>query len=613
MSLFTELKRRNVVRVGIAYCVIGWIIAQLAEFAFENFGAPDWVLKTVVVLLLLGLPLALFLAWAYELTPEGLKREQDVDRTKSITHLTGRKLDFVIIAALVVALGYFIWERQAGVEGPEQPAAQVAGATVPAGPGPRSIAVLPFVNMSSDEEQEWFADGLTEEILNALARTPDLLVTARTSSFKFKNSTEDIPTIAKSLGVAHILEGSVRPGRERLRVTAQLVRANDGFHLWSETYDRNPEDVIAIQEEVAIEIATALETAIDPEALAKMVSAGTSSVPAYNAYLEGLAQGANSLSTGDAYEFLAAREAFERAVALDPTFAVAYWELAKFWEIQLRGTNLVAGMVELPREEMLARFNAAIDAAIEQEQDPVNVLQYRVLRDIMHLRINQALRLNTEYLDHRPNDPRAQQRQLNFFADMSMDDELKAAIADYQERNGYDVALASDSMTFSLISDDREFIRKIANGALERVGDSPFTMYQAHRALLWAGDIDGASRLVPILQSSELPEDARRMVTLRQACAENRKPDAMRIYDGIRESYPDERSMIWIGQSIMGNQDAAIDTLIDLDESGELGFLSDFLSYAYFDARPFPNLMKLLQAQGVTPREPLQIPYRCKA
>lgn len=175
MSLFGELKRRNVVRVGIAYIVIGWVLAQVAEFAFENFGAPDWVLKSVIVIILPGLPLALFLAWAFELTPEGIKREQDVDRSQSITHSTGRKLDFVIIGALVLALGYFIWDRQSLVEEASVATAKSGMAEIEqqptAGPVVRSIAVLPFVNMSPDQEQEWFSDGLTEEILNALART----------------------------------------------------------------------------------------------------------------------------------------------------------------------------------------------------------------------------------------------------------------------------------------------------------------------------------------------------------------------------------------------------------------------------------------------------------
>jgi TolB-like protein len=210
--------------------------------------------------------------------------------------------------------------------------------------------------MSSDAEQEWFSDGLTEEILNALARTPDLLVAARTSSFKYKGLNEDVPTIAAALGVAHVLEGSVRRDRDHLRVTAQLIRASDGFHLWSQTCDRKPEDVIALQEEVAIEIAVALQTAMDPEALAKMVSSGTNSVPAYNAYLEGLAYGVSTLSTGDVYVFLSAREALERAIALDPGFALAYWELARFWTTQTQTTNIGSGIVEMSLEEVTPLF-----------------------------------------------------------------------------------------------------------------------------------------------------------------------------------------------------------------------------------------------------------------
>lgn len=621
MSLFAELKRRNVVRVGIAYAVIGWILAQIAEFAFENFGAPEWVLKSVVVVILLGLPLALFFAWAFEITPEGVKREEDVDRSQSVTHSTGRKLDFVIIGALVLALGYFVWGQQSNLEPVDNiDAVDVAEESVPSGveqdparsPVARSIAVLPFVNMSSDQEQEWFSDGLTEELLNALARTPDLLVAARTSSFKFKGSAEDIPTIASSLGVAHILEGSVRSGRDQLRVTAQLIRASDGFHLWSQTYDRNPEDVIAIQEEIAIEIATALETAMDPEALARMVSSGTRSVPAFNAYLKGLAYGASTLSTGDAYTFLGARDSFEQAIELDPEFSLAYWKLADFWRVQMLSNNILSGIVEMPIDEMDARFNEAIDRAIETEQDPVNTIRYRVLRAEQDMRLPQALRLNTAYLEIRPNDQDAQNRQLTLLAEQGPADELIAAINEFQERDGYDVIVVQASMTYLLIVNDKEAIRAFAKTAVERVGDSPFVMYQAHRALLWAGDIDGASRLSQIIQSTDLPEESRQLVRLRQSCAENRLADATRLYDQLQTNNTDQHSTRWISNLLMAKDLDAFETLKGLDEREDLRSLGDFLSYAYFDARPFPNLMALLEAQGLEPREPLEIPYRCK-
>ena len=184
MGLVTELKRRNVVRVGVAYAVVGWVLAQIAEFAFENFGAPDWVLKTIIVILLLGLPLALFLAWAYEITPEGVKREKDVVRDESITQVTGRKLDFVIIGALVIALTAVVWDSYFETTPDEQ--AEIVS-TMSVDP---SIAVLPFVNMSNDPDQEYFADGISEEILNTLVAIEGLQVAGRTSSFTFKDKTD---------------------------------------------------------------------------------------------------------------------------------------------------------------------------------------------------------------------------------------------------------------------------------------------------------------------------------------------------------------------------------------------------------------------------------------
>jgi len=317
-----ELRYRNVFRVAIAYIIASWLIAQAADLAADAFDAPDWVMKMLIVVLLIGLPIALFLAWAYELTPDGVVKAKDLPEDMPKDPRSKSQLNRATLIALVVAVAWLGWDKlqRPAAEPIPETTAEVAAETT-AKVATKSIAVLPFVNMSSDEEQSWFSDGLTEEILNALSRTPDLLVAARTSSFKYKGSNEDIPTIAGELGVAHILEGSVRSAKNRLRVTAQLIRASDGFHLWSQTYDRQPEDVIAIQEDIAIEIATALETAMDPEALASMVSSGTSSVPAYNAYLEGLASDSSSLSTGDAYSFLTARDAYKRAIELDPEFS----------------------------------------------------------------------------------------------------------------------------------------------------------------------------------------------------------------------------------------------------------------------------------------------------
>jgi TolB-like protein len=604
-----ELRYRNVFRVAIAYIIAGWLLAQVADLAADAFDAPDWVMKMLIVMLLIGLPIALFLAWAYELTPDGVKKAKDLPADMPKDPRSKSQLNRATLVALVVAVAWLGWDKlqRPAVEPAAEATVEAAAETVD-----KSIAVLPFVNMSSDEEQSWFSDGLTEEILNALARTPDLLVAARTSSFKYKGSSEDIPTIAQALGVAHVLEGSVRSAKDRLRVTAQLIRASDGFHLWSQTYDRQPEDVIAIQEEIAIEIAVALETAMDPEALARMVSSGTASVPAFNAYLEGLAIDSSSLSTGDTYSFLAARDAFKRAIELDPEFSFAYWELAKFWEVQLRTTNIVAGIVELPREQVKQEFHDAIDKAIRFERDPVNQIRVRALQAMQNLQITEALRLNTEYLRERPNDQHAQEYQLLLLADLGKIDELRAAIEEFERRDGYDLVVNNDSITATMLTGDKEFVRRFAQDAMRRMPDRPFLQYQSHRALLFAGDIDGASALIPAIEASDMPEDTRMIIQLRQACAEGKIAEARQAFERFIERHGYDLSMRWISHKIMGLDDEAHEILSPLDENKDFEPLFDFVSYHYFDASQYPNLVELLKSQGIEPREPLEMPYRCR-
>ena len=211
MSIFEELKRRNVIRVGMAYVVIAWLIAQVAELALDSFNAPDWVIQTILVVLALGLPLALFFAWAFELTPEGLKKEQDVDRSESMTPKTGRKLDRAIIALLSVAVVYFVADKFFLRGGVPEPATQSAAVEEDAA---KTIAVLPFVNMSPDPTREYFSDGITEEIINAVVKIPGLSVPARTSVFAFRNHEGDVREVGASLGVAHVLEGSVGTGNQ---------------------------------------------------------------------------------------------------------------------------------------------------------------------------------------------------------------------------------------------------------------------------------------------------------------------------------------------------------------------------------------------------------------
>jgi TolB-like protein len=252
MWLLDELKRRNVFRVAIAYVLLGWAVLQGADFLLDLAAAPEWVIRVFAIAGLVGFPFALFFAWAYELTPEGIKREKNVDRSTSITRQTGRKLNRLIIAFLVVAVGLLLLDRfclQTGRTADANGAAEES----------RSIAVLPFVNLSDDRDH--FADGLSEELLNLLAKSPDLKVAGRTSSFAFKGRNEDLREIGEALGVEHVLEGSVRRSGERLRITAQLVEVDDGFHVWSDTYDRQMADIFDIQDDVAGAITDALSCA----------------------------------------------------------------------------------------------------------------------------------------------------------------------------------------------------------------------------------------------------------------------------------------------------------------------------------------------------------------
>lgn len=339
MSIFKELKRRNVFKVGLAYVVLAWLLAQVADLMLENFGAPGWVIKTFLGFLIIGFPLAVFFAWAFELTPEGVKREKEVDRTQSITTQTGQKLNHLIIGVLVIALGWFAWDKFSNQESGSDPSGSLlttGAATVElnATPHPaitvpveKSVAVLPFVAMSSGEDDGYFADGLTEEILNSLAQLPELLVTARTSAFHFKGKDIPVQQIAQTLGVKHIVEGSVRKSGQRLRVTAQLIRADDGFHLWSENYDSTSDDTIAVQEDIAEKIAQAMDIVMDDQKRELMRKAGLRDVEAFVAFQKGLELFEKAHGDEDIISKLReANEYFEYVTTRVPGFAPAYVE-----------------------------------------------------------------------------------------------------------------------------------------------------------------------------------------------------------------------------------------------------------------------------------------------
>jgi TolB-like protein/lipoprotein NlpI len=363
MSIVEELKRRNVFRVTIAYVIIAWLILQVGDTLAPALHLPESINTALAFFLILGFPLAIFLAWAYELTPEGLKKEKDVDRTKSITHVTGRKLDYFIIAVLVLALGYFAFDKfvldpsrdaelvQATTEAVTEQATESREAET----ADKSIAVLPFVNMSDDASNEYFSDGISEEILNALAKVKDLKVAGRTSSFAFKTRSEDLRTIGEALRVSYILEGSVRKSGIQVRVTAQLVKADDGYHLWSQTYDRELTDIFAIQDEIAAEILIQLKAQLLDEERQVLASQPTDS-EVYDLYL--LARQRLYSRTPQSIE--SAVKILDQAIAKDPAYAPAYAQRG-IAEMLLADDSYGT----IPRAEAYVQGKHYVDAALE--------------------------------------------------------------------------------------------------------------------------------------------------------------------------------------------------------------------------------------------------------
>ena len=333
-SVWGELKRRNVVRVAIAYAIVSWLILQIADVLTPLLHLPEWVGGFVFLLLVIGFLLALILSWAYELTPEGLKKEKDIERSESITHVTGRKLDFVIIGLLTVALGYFAYDKfvlDPGRDAVEiEAAVQVAQEQVAESVEPqdsiKSIAVLAFVNMSDDPSNEYFSDGISEEILNLLAKVPELRVTSRSSAFSFKGQNLDVPTMAAKLNVAHVLEGSVRKSGNQLRITAQLIEGVTDTHLWSETYDRELEDIFAIQDEIAAAVVEALKITL----LGKAPKATETNPEAYTLYLQG--RHLNNQRTEESFK--RAEALLKQALEIDPGFAPAWAALGNLYNSQ---------------------------------------------------------------------------------------------------------------------------------------------------------------------------------------------------------------------------------------------------------------------------------------
>ena len=405
MSLIAELKRRNVIRMAGLYLVGAWLLTQVASTVLPAFDVPGWALRALITVLVIGFVPALVFAWVFELTPEGIKRDAEVRPEESIAPQTARRMDRAIILVLICALVYFALDKF--VLAPRRDAAPavqtaehaMAGASAEKSKiNPRSIAVLPFVNMSTDAENEFFSDGLSEEILNSLARIDGMQVVGRTSSFQFKSKNEDLRSIGEKLGVASVLEGSVRREGDRARITAQLIRTSDGIHLWSQTYDRTLKDTLAVQLDIAEQVAGALDVVLDDKQRERMRDAGVKNVDAFIAYQKGWklytdGHGKPELNLIDTLRL--ANVEFDKAIALEPDFSFAYFAEADFYEhILIADDRSPAERLEAQRSTLRTLELAATHSPDAQQRD-LALAERQLLSDDWHGlsdRIDTALR-----------------------------------------------------------------------------------------------------------------------------------------------------------------------------------------------------------------------------
>ena len=367
-NFFAELKRRNVYKVAVAYAVVAWLLVQVATQVFPFFGTPNWAVRLVVLLLILGFPVALILSWAFEITPEGIKRDEDVLPNESIPRRTGRKLVGITVALAVVAAGLLAFQMFR----PRLMRDSASGSTpLPATVAPtipeKSIAVLPMVNSSDDPANEYFSDGMSEELISSLGRLQELKVVGRTSSFQFKGKTDDSKTIGEKLGVYYLLEGSVRRSADRMRIAVALIKSGDGVTVWTEIYDRDLKDIFAVQSEIATAVARQLKIALlgNNGQTTQLLTAATPSnqnVEAYNALLQGNFY--RNRRTADDYR--KAIGYYKEAIRLDPRYALAQAQLS-------RAANTLAnsfGALPGPEgEEMIATGRASAKSALDLDPD----------------------------------------------------------------------------------------------------------------------------------------------------------------------------------------------------------------------------------------------------
>src|SRR5205823_9380492 len=322
-TFLTELKRRKVYRVAVAYAIVAWLLIQAASILFPTFEAPPWVMKVFVTAVILGFPVALILAWAFDLTPGGIRRSEEVAPRESKTSKPGSKWTAIIIVAAVLAAALLAFQF---VRTQRPPSAELPKQTAPTAPLDKSVAVLPFENLSSDKENAFFAQGIQDEIITTLSKISGLRVISRTSTAHYNSAPENLPEIARQLRVSNVLEGSVQKVGDRVHINVQLIEADNDAHLWAQSYDRQLTDIFGVEGEVAKSIADSLQATLSPQEKARVETKPTNNADAYVLYLRGREY--QTRPDNFLQDFQSAARLYEQAIALDPNFALAHARLS---------------------------------------------------------------------------------------------------------------------------------------------------------------------------------------------------------------------------------------------------------------------------------------------
>lgn len=600
-DLWTRLKQRKLVQWALAYAAFAFALLQGVDIVAQRFAWPDAIERLLIIALCVGIFVVLLLAWYHG--------------ERGMQKVTGTEL--LLIALLLAVGGGMLWRFAPGTTATRAPSVRVSpAASTPRGAramsvDPKSIAVLSFTSMSPGQDNTYFAEGLSEEIINSLSRVPDLAVAARTSSFALGDRRLTVPQIAARLHVATVLEGSVRRGGDKLRISAQLIRASDGFELWSDTYDRNSKDIIAIQEDVARQIALALKTATNPEALAAMQRAGTRSVKAYQIYLEGLAVWNDALRETNGDKMQDAQHAFEQAVRIDPQFVDAYANLANMQLEQLRPTDYMAPRVDAGFGVRLERARKDLERAAALARNEAGRNYYTALRASLDQQYVQAIRLMSAYVRTNPH----HQDALMYLGIWSLnvgDGGQARSWLRQMARMKLSEHMANAPVFLLTMSGDYELAAKVARQRMHAYPDDLNILYQAHRALLAAGQVTEAAQVLSRYMSSNAPALGKSLAQLRQDCAEGRTADAEKRYAQSVEHGSSRVAQRWLALELLGRTDEAARLLEPLDRSGNLHALASYLAYPQFDVTRYPHLQAVLVAQGVHRPPARPMPYTCK-